>query len=51
MSGEIPNMPKGDDTSKRFFAALLTAAQSTCTCETVKILKGMADSMKKEFME
>ena len=35
--------------SRAFFAALLAACRSDCTCEVCEILRGVADSMAAEF--
>ena len=35
--------------SRAFFAALLAACRSDCTCQTCEILRGVADGMTKEF--
>lgn len=46
-----PKMPDvaGARESRAFFAALLAACRSECTCEVCKILRGVADTMTAEF--
>jgi len=49
MPEEMATMIKGQDTARKFFAALLTAIKADCTCETCKILKSIADDMTAEL--
>lgn len=46
-----PKMPEvtGARESKAFFAALLAACRSGCSCEVCEILRGVADNMTAEF--
>jgi hypothetical protein len=39
----------GEKVSRATFAAILTAASSTCTCDVCKILKGIVEDLKLEF--
>ena len=46
-----PSMPEmaGARESRAFFAALLAACRSSCDCEVCEILRGVADTMTREF--
>jgi hypothetical protein len=49
MGESLEAVPSGAKESRAFFAALLAACRNNCTCEVCEILRGVADSMAKEF--
>jgi len=49
MADVQPEMMGGAKGSRAFFAALLEAQKSKCDCKVVKILKGVAGEITKEF--
>jgi hypothetical protein len=51
MSENIEGVPSGAKESRAFFAALLAACRSNCECETCQILRSVADSMTREFIQ
>ncbi len=46
----MPEMA-GAKESRAFFAALLAACRSDCSCEVCEILRSVADSMTAEFKQ
>lgn len=44
------DLVQAPESAKKAFAALMSALTSSCECESCKILRGMAEDLKKDLL-